>query len=386
MRKKTLVVPILAATWLLAAGASLAAEIEPCTAAYDQALKAGPAPGAPQVWTLIESERQSGCILGATDSTGIRQLYLDLQSAPATAEVAVKRAQLFSRVLDEFKGFPTGSCPGDSTVCMVGRHVQAISDVRQLLNVGNPNHTDPLLQNSEWTAVVANGRIGVSQIALQPYLSKECQSGVDTPQCRAAVDLSAKILRSSEAVFQAIVAHRKPIIEANELFLTTRDQEWDAYFNDIAVQYPWELAINSARFVKKNPNPAERGQFPRAPSAKLIALHPVAGFEYAEVAGEHSTQAAVLVELIGYERWRWREGKATNRVGASLAASFADVPGSDPVGYGVVLHLPFRNISVGAIWRDGDAGDSINIVVNVDLAKLIEQYKDADVTDFLKVP
>ena len=213
----------------------------------------------------------------------------------------------------------------------------------------------------------------------------ECQPGASSTQCRAAVDVAAKILRSAEATFQAVIAHRLPIIEANESFLSTRDKEWNSYFNEVSVQYPWELALNSWRFQKQVPQ-AERAGFPRAPTHKLNALHPVPAFEYADVGNEHSTQAAVVVELIGYERWRWREGKAANRVGVSLAASFSDVPGRDVVGYGVVLHTPVRNMSIGAIWRDSDTGDSINLIFNMDPAALIQQYKDLDVKDFLKLP
>jgi hypothetical protein len=48
-----------------------------------------------------------------------------------------------------------------------------------------------------------------------------------------------------------------------------------------------------------------------------------------------------------------------------------------------VFHTPLRNISIGAVWRDGDDGDSINLVFSVNLATLIQQYKSADVKDFI---
>lgn len=113
-------------------------------------------------------------------------------------------------------------------------------------------------------------------------------------------------------------------------------------------------------------------------------MHPVPAFEYAELTGgERSAQVAVVVELFGYERWRWRDGKAVNRVGMSLAASFTDLPGADAIGYGIVFHTPVRNVSIGAVWRDGDGGDSINLIFNVNLAALIQQYKNADVKDFI---
>jgi hypothetical protein len=289
---------------------------------------------------------------------------------------------LFRRLIEQYDGLTSGPCAGDAASCVAGRHRQAIVEVRELLVNGDPDPKDPRLATDHWDVRVRDGGVAAGGITLQPFLEKECAPDVKSAQCRAAFDLASRIARSSEATFQAIVAHRQPLIEANTQFLTRRDREWNAYFNDISVQYPWELAINSWRFTRTTPA-AERAGFPRAPDAKLIVLHPSPGFEYADVAGEKSTQAAVVLELIGYERWRWRDGSASHRFGASLAASFADVPGADAVGYGLILHLPFRNITVGATWRDGEEGDSINLTVNADLARLIEQYQNVDVKEFI---
>ncbi len=383
MRRCLLYSVLCGLTLLLAGHESYSAETEPCTAAYDVAVSALATSAPAQVWTLVESERQSGCVLGATDTTGIKKLYLDLQMAKSDGERAVLRAQLFDRVLAQFDGFAANSCAGETTPCVVGRQRQAIEQVRDLLVNGQPDQTDAMLTNGSWAAVIRDGAIGASGVRLQPYLENECGEGAKSSRCRAAVDVAAKVLRSSEATFQAIVAHRLPIIAANAMFLTTRDREWNAYFNDTSVQYPWELALNGRRFRKDHPDPAVRGQFPRAPAQRVILLHPAPGFEYAKTGSGRGTQAAVVVEVLGYERWRWREGSAINRVGVSLAASFSDVPGADKVGYGLVFHLPVRNISLGAIWRDGVAGGKVNIVMNADLAGLIKQYRDVDVRDFL---
>lgn len=375
--------PIRVAALLLIGAAWGDARAATCDAAYERALADDA--GAAQMWVSLNDERESGCILGATDDTGIRQLYLELRANPTAAERAVKRAELFGRLIQQYDGLTSGPCAGDAASCVAGRHRQAIVEVRDLLMNGDPDPKDPALASDRWGVVVRDGGIAAGGITLKPFLEKECAADVKSAQCRAAFDLASRIVRSSEATFQAIVAHRQPLIEANTQFLTRRDREWNAYFNDVSVQYPWELAINSLRFTRATPAEG-RATFPRAPEAKLIVLHPSPGFEYADVAGEKSTQAAVVLELFGYERWRWRDGAASHRFGASLAASFADVPGADAVGYGVILHLPFRHITVGAMWRDGDAGDSINLTVNADLAKLIERYKDVDVKDFIGAP
>jgi hypothetical protein len=376
---------LLAVLLLAAAQYAWCVEVEPCAAAYDKQLKTLPPPLTGQEWLALSDERESGCILGATDSTGIRQLYLNLQRLPPGADMTVTRTELFDRMLGQFDGTPSSVCDGNSTACIVGRHVDAIRRARELLSSGHPDAKEPLLSNDSWALNMADGSIRVSGVSVRSYLTGECKEGAASARCRSAVEIAAKIERSSEAMFQTIVAHRMPIIEANAVFLTTRDKEWDSYFNEVSVQYPWELALNGWRF-QKDISREERAGFPRAPEQKLIALHPSPAFEYAEaIGGEHSTQAAVVVELLGYERWRWREGKAANRVGVSLAASFTDVPGADAVGYGIVLHTPFRNVSIGAVWRDGDDGDSINLIFNVNLAALIQQYKNVDVKDFIGV-
>ena len=127
-----------------------------------------------------------------------------------------------------------------------------------------------------------------------------------------------------------------------------------------------------------------RGEFPRAPNSRWIALSPSLGFEHIDVGGgEDSTSAAVFVELLGYERWHWRDGKADNRWGVSLVASFANIPGMDRVGYGAFLHTPIQNVSIGAVWRDGDAGSETGIIANVNLAALIQEYGNFDLGKFL---
>ena len=362
---------------------AFAAQPEPCMQVYEKDVKPPGAVGLAQLWALLNGERESGCILGSTDNTGIRDLYLGLHNPKPGADVAVGRKQLFDQMLAQFDGIPASACDGDSPACVVGRHKQAIVNARELLASGEPHPSATELTN--WAVQDRDGSILVSHVTLKSFLEQQCSPALASAQCLAAFEIAAKVARSTEGTLQAIVAYRKPIIDVNEEFLTRTDKEWNAYFNDVSVQYPWELGVNSARFQRQlKKHGQDPAMFPRAPDDKLIVLHPSPAFEYAEVGDEHSTQAAVIVELIGYERWRWREGAAINRLGISLAASFSDVPGADAIGYGLLFHLPLRHFSVGAVWRHGDAGDSINVIFNADVAALIEQYKNADVEDFLQ--
>jgi hypothetical protein len=190
-------------------------------------------------------------------------------------------------------------------------------------------------------------------------------------------------MRTSLAMVQLIIDYNAPMIEAGAEFLSLRDQEWNEYFNGISVQYPWELAFNSVRFAKQA-DKTERAGFPRAPNSKFVLLHPSLGFEHIDTPlGNSTSSAAVFLELVGYERWRWRNGKATNRWGASVVASYASITGMDDIGYGLLLHTPIRNMAVGVVYRDGAAGGETGLVLNFDLSKLVMQYKNADLGDFL---
>jgi hypothetical protein len=35
------------------------------------------------------------------------------------------------------------------------------------------------------------------------------------------------------------------------------------------------------------------------------------------------------------------------------------------------------------VWRNGDRGRQVNLAINVDLAKLIQKYKDVDIKKFV---
>jgi len=366
-----------------------AAPPEACTAAYQKKIAAQTVP-ASSVYVVISQEQQSGCILGPTDNSGIEQMTEELRAANTGAEKAVLRKELFEAVLAQFEGYPTVACTEDTLACAAGRHVSNMRNLQEAVNAENLNARDaklaPLLAAKSWPLIPATGSIEISKIHLAELLTHECTDGADgtrSPQCIAAVEFAAKTMRTSEAMRQVVDMYSQPIIEANAQFLTVRDKEWNSYMNDVSVQYPWELWANGLIFQKVTPL-EERAKFPRAPSSKWVFLHPSPGFERVEgPTGGHSTQASVLIEFVGYEKWRWSGGAASNRWGASLVTSFVDATGSHSVGYGVLLKTPFKNASVGAIWRKGDRGQQVNLMINVDLAKLIEQYKDVDVKGFL---
>jgi len=374
--------PVLLLLVLLATGTSHAQQ-DPCVTAVDEFGPPGTQIAAGNVFGILNGQQNSGCILGPTDTSGLKSRYQTLFSGTATAtSKAIARTELFDLAIEQFAGMQSSICSGPSvTGCMVGRHVNNIGKLRVALAGSVTDPTEDIVKLDSW-AIRPDSKIAVSDINLNAYLTQECAAGVSDAQCHSAIALSGSFMRTSIAMNQAIVAFRLPTIEANAEFLSMRDKEWDAYFNTVSVQFPWELGINSRRFTKANKD--QLGNFPRAPNSKFIVLHPSLGFEHIETPlGEKSTSAAVFLELFGYERWQWRDGSARNRWGLSAVASYANIPGMDSVGYGFLLYTPIKNITIGAVRRDGDAGSETGIVLNINLATLLEDYKNGDLGDFL---
>ena len=73
------------------AAPAFAAQPEPCAQVYEKDVKPPGALVVTQLWALINSERESGCILGSTDTTGIRDLYLGLHNPKPGADVAAPK-------------------------------------------------------------------------------------------------------------------------------------------------------------------------------------------------------------------------------------------------------------------------------------------------------
>ena len=98
----------------------------------------------------------------------------------------------------------------------------------------------------------------------------------------------------------------------------------------------------------------------------------------------NGTQAAIVVEVFGYQRWRWQDGEQRNRWGVSAILSVADINGMDTVGYGAMLHTPIKHTALGVVWRDGNDGSEVGVLLNLNLAQLLQKYNNGDLMSFLK--
>ena len=375
----------LAACLLTSIASNLAiAQQDPCAQAVQDFLTGLGGATGENVYAGLNNQRNVGCVLGPTDTSGIEERYQTLQNKALSAtERAVARTQLFSLSIQQFASIPSSNCTDRNLIgCMVGRHINSIRALQNELVSSATNPSADIMNNSQWAIVADTGFIAVSDIHVKEFLKQECATDIADVQCHTAISLSASFMRTSIAMIQVIAAFNQPMIEANAEFLSQRDMEWEQYFNVVSVQFPWELSVNSLRFTRRNKDTLDN--FPRAPNSKFILLHPSLGFENIETPlGDTSTHAAVFLELFGYEQWRWRNGKASNRWGLSVTASYANIPGMDEIGYGFLVHTPIRNIAFGATYRDGDAGREIGIVMNIKLSKFLQQFENIDLSDFL---
>ena len=149
--------------------------------------------------------------------------------------------------------------------------------------------------------------------------------------------------------------------------LVKLDDEWSYYFNDARSQFSWEFIANNAIY-----NPPD-DKFSAPPDGQLILLHPRAAVEY--VSGNATVDSSYnltgIVELIGYNRLRWRkDGPYSNwPLGISAVASWVPSTPGDDWGYGLMIHIK-NDYSIGVTQRNTGAGDETTWIFSVDLNKL----------------
>ena len=352
---------------------------EPCMSFYEREIKGAEGVKVEAIHAKLKNEQRVGCILGDTDTTRVKGQYEKLLGKPTGVDLGIERGLLLEMMLNEFHGVQTKICKGLTSECVAGRHLRAL----QSLDGQVKTRTFHFVENSrdEWVPADWDSNIAISKVNVAAFLEEQCKENIDKSACADGVTLAAKVLRTSLAVNQLITSYQQPVIGVSDRFLSRRDKEWDAYLNGESVQFPWELAFNSWRFDKKTD---DKDKFARAPTNRWVLFHPSPAVEVIDSPVDgNSTGAAVLVEVFGYQRWRWRAGRHARRWGASGIISMADIYGMDTLAYGVLLHTPIKNAALGVIWRGGDDGSRIGVVLNLDLGKLLKSYGNDDLMSFL---
>ena len=316
---------VLAGTVLTCLVSIHALATEPCISFYERKIKGKAELQGVGVYGMLNGEREHGCILGPTDTTGIEGQYQKLLAKPTGADLGIERGLLLEMMLNEFDGVSTKTCEGLAPECVAGRHLRELESLDGQVKSGAFH----MVKNSRnpWVPDNFSSKIAISDVNVADFLKEQCEGNIDKPVCADAVALSAKLLRTSLAANELITSHLQPVIGVNDRFLSGRDKEWEAYLNGASVQFPWELAFNSWHFNKWRD---DKDKFPRAPTDRWVLFHPSPGVELIDSRVDGNfTKAAILVEVFGYQRWQWRDGRQGNRWGASGIISMADIEGMD---------------------------------------------------------
>lgn len=218
---------------------------------------------------------------------------------------------------------------------------------------------------------------GVSfDIRLGDILAAACGEPLRADSCNAALAGSGAAVFHS-ALFQTVVSwFQKEGREAAVAHIDMLDKRWQTYFDSSRVQFPWELALNSALFDRElqrrrtdRNNPQGPG-LAGPPSDQVIFLHPSVGLRAGNSADRKLDQVIVL-ELAGYYRWTWRGANADSLAGGSLIATWANSGTEQRKGYGFMVHMP-KNYSIGLVQERGNGPKRVALVVSIDLGKLIQ--------------
>ncbi len=362
---------ITAAAWT----ANAAAE-DPCLSVYEADIRTEADLEPVNVLGIL---RGDPCVLGTSDTTQLNAQYRKLISTKSPTDIAIERGLLLEKMLADLADLPTSTCDDFSADCTAGRHLKALETLQERVQTSEFNLA--VDTRDQW-ALDPSGKIKISDFDAAQLFESEC-AVIDSSSCADAVSVYAKSVRTASAANEVITSHARPVIGVNERFLSSRDKEWEAYLNGDSVQFPWELAFNSWRFSKTT---QDKDQFPRAPEYQWVILHPSPAVELIDSPDDdNETHAAIVVEVFGYQRWKWQNGAQHMRWGASAVVSLANINGMDTMGYGVMLHTPVKNTSLGVIWRDSDNGNEVGLVLNINLANLLNKYGNSDLTSFLNL-
>lgn len=231
-----------------------------------------------------------------------------------------------------------------------------------------------LLRPITWAWDPTQERIGDLPLRLTSTVNDACVTAT-SEQCRSAVRTAEFVLRAATLVRRSLDYYSRPLLTAVLVKTSVRDARWTAYFGETLVQFPWELALNSARFTRAAR--ATHG-FAMPPSSQWVLLHPMAGVEYVWSAAKGSRMTpAVAMEIVGYNRWSWNaKNRPAGALGASVVAAFSDRAGAQNVGYGVLVRYAHK-YSVTVTSRGGKAGILLSSEFGTWLSGKQDQAQDA---------
>ena len=246
-----------------------------------------------------------------------------------------------------------GAPAGSRERAMLSALDSSVTLVRAAVEGGLSGVDDKLLLTGTWGWDPATAAFGDLSLPVASTVNDACTPAA-SDACKSAVQDAEFVLRAAKLVERGLAYYGRPFLTAALAKTSARDAQWTAYFDETLVQFPWELALNSARFTRAAR--AVHG-FASPPSDQWVLLHPMAGVEYVWSAPKGSRMTpAVAMEILGYNRWRWNaRNKPAGALGASVVAAFSDRANANNVGFGVLVRYQHK-YSVSVTSRGGKTG------------------------------
>jgi hypothetical protein len=215
--------------------------------------------------------------------------------------------------------------------------------------------------------VNTGGRLAIVSISLQTVVDGACTTR--DAACTRAFDDVKEVLRFAHLTSFSLERSESPIMEGIRAENNKRLKSWDEYFSRGRSQYIWELALNGFRLsdTRQEITPGVKGGFREVPRDQIMFLHPNVALEYAQAEAEgNKFNGTVLVDLVGYNRWRWKpDGSMGFALGGSLLMAASDHAITDDVALGFMVHVNNR-WSLGMVF----GGEDPTWVVSADVAQL----------------
>lgn len=341
-------------------------------------------------WTVASERDARRCLSNATDPEVIGNCDLAVCKemaewrGKARADRVLQGPDLLEQIRRNFKPAAENFQPGAALDEAMQKFIS------QLRSTTSETLRDPKRDpfnnavNRVWQYDSAAGLLGPGtsadgvsfEIRLGDILAAACSEPLRAESCNAALAGSGATVFHA-ALFQTVVTwFQKEGREAAVGHIELIEKRWQSYFDSSRVQFPWELALNSALFDRElerrrtdRNNPQGPG-LAGPPSDQVIFLHPSVGLRAANTADRKLDQVVVL-ELAGYYRWTWRGANADGLAGGSLIATWANGGSEQRKGYGFMVHMP-RNYSIGLVQERGNGAKRVALVVSIDLGKLIQ--------------
>ena len=318
---------------------------------------------------------RTDCLGGASDrealtTSATKALPPTLRDAASKAEIRLVALSVLIPVLKAVRSERDNLTLAAPQRAMLSALDSSIALAQGALDAGLSAVEVKLLGTAPWKWEPNDSSFGGLPIQLASTVIDAC--AVPTAAtCKSAEQTARFVLRAAKLVERALAYNGRPLLVAALATTTMRDARWTAYFDETLVQFPWELALNSAQFRR-----AARAMsgFAMPPSHQWVLLHPMAGVEYVWSApqGSRLTPTAAI-EVVGYNRWWWNDSNRPGRaLGVSVVAAFSDRANTSGMGFGVLVRYAHK-YALTVTGRGGRGG----ILLSSDLGSWLTGKQEA---------